>query len=76
MSTQCAVISGAGAGIGRAIAQLLDRQGYYVVGIDWNAESAALAQAQFTGPGQVLVGDAPTAARSTALGRWPRRPVI
>ena len=58
MSTQCAVISGAGAGIGRAIAQLLDRQGYYVVGIEWNAESAALAQAQFTGPGQVLVGDA------------------
>ena len=41
MSTQCAVVSGAGAGIGRAIAQLLDRQGYYVVGIDWNAESAA-----------------------------------
>lgn len=57
MSARSVVVTGAGAGIGLAIAQRLDHDGYYVVGIERDAATAASAGAFFSSGGQVLAGD-------------------
>ncbi len=56
-SQKSAVVTGFGSGIGRAIAERLDRDGYHVVGIDKSPEAAAASAAGFVGASEALVGD-------------------
>jgi NAD(P)-dependent dehydrogenase (short-subunit alcohol dehydrogenase family) len=51
------VITGAGTGIGRAIFDRLLSDGWFVVGIDMNAELAEKAKADAGSKGTVLIGD-------------------
>lgn len=53
-----AVVTGAGAGIGRGIADRLVSDGWYVVGVELSPGSAADAQTAWGGRGSVVVGDA------------------
>ncbi|CAN5580633.1 SDR family oxidoreductase [soil metagenome] len=57
MSIRSVVVTGAGAGIGLAIAQRLDHDGYHVVGIERDAVPAAAAQSSFSSGGEVIAGD-------------------
>jgi len=52
-----AVVTGAGAGIGLAIAQRLDSEGYCVVGIERSPEAAAKAEQSLSNGGVIIVGD-------------------
>ena len=51
------VVSGAGEGIGRAIAEELAEQGWAVVGLEINSAAAQDATAALMGRGSVIVGD-------------------
>jgi len=55
--TNTAVVTGCGAGIGRAIFDRLMSDGYHVVGIEIDTDRAAEARAEAGDSGQVLVGD-------------------
>lgn len=56
-TSKSAVVTGAGAGIGLAIAQRLDSEGYRVVGIERSPEAAAKAEKTMSNRGVVTVGD-------------------
>lgn len=51
------VVTGAGAGIGRAIAELLHRRGWFVVGIERDESLAQRLAAHLGGAGAVVTGD-------------------
>jgi len=69
-STKTVVVTGAGAGIGLAILQRLDRDGFVVIGIERSAEAAASAEKSLTNGGTVIVGDV---ANRAVLGEARRR---
>lgn len=69
-STKTVVVTGAGAGIGLAIAQRLDRDGFVVIGIERSAEAAETAEKSLTNGGTVIVGDV---ANRAVLGEARRR---
>jgi NAD(P)-dependent dehydrogenase (short-subunit alcohol dehydrogenase family) len=73
-----AVVTGAGAGIGRGIADRLVADGWYVVGVELAAGSAANATAAWGEAGAMVVGDASDthvlhAAAERAAERAPLR---
>ena len=51
------VVTGAGAGIGRAIVRRLDADGYRVLGIEQNAASAQTAERELSSSGRIIPGD-------------------
>jgi NAD(P)-dependent dehydrogenase (short-subunit alcohol dehydrogenase family) len=51
------VVTGAGAGIGRAIVRRLDADGYRVIGIEQNAASAQTAERELSSSGRIIPGD-------------------
>ena len=57
MSTRSAVVTGAGTGIGQAIFERLIADGWYVVGVDMNADHAARRIADAGDRGTMIVGD-------------------
>jgi len=67
MSEQVAVVTGAGAGIGAAIARELSRRGLSVVVTDLDADSAAALSAQLGGEGWSEVLDVTDADAATRL---------
>lgn len=73
-----AVVTGAGAGIGEAIALALAESGWRVVGVEIDAEAAAALGSALDGRGTVIVGDVTDAeilraARDAAVAVAPLR---
>jgi glucose 1-dehydrogenase len=77
---QSVVVTGCGRGIGRAILERLQRDGFHVVGLERDPETAADASRALGGDGEVVIGDAgdretmdrvaATAARHAPLAGW------
>lgn len=77
---QSVVVTGCGRGIGKAICERLRRDGYVVVGLERDPDSATAAARELGDGGEVVVGDAAdretmehvaaTAARRAPLGGW------
>ena len=75
-----AVVTGCGRGIGRAILERLQADGYAVVGLEWDPDTAADAARVLGEGGEVIVGDAReretmerlalAAARRAPLAAW------